>query len=89
MTHLKCEWIVFLGTEYIQWSRVNRSFVNVPLKTSSHTQQGKWSTYRFVMVLYSEVYGGENVTKTYKKGRILNSISNYVSATGTPTPLAL
>ena len=41
------------------------------------------------MVLYSEVYGGENVIKTYKKGRILNSISNYVSATGTPTPLAL
>lgn len=66
-THLKCEWIVFLGTEYIQWSRINRSFLNVPLKTSSHTQQGKWSIHRLLMALYSQVYEGENVTKNYKK----------------------
>ena len=88
-THLKCEWIVFLGTEYIQWSRINRSFLNVPLKTSSHTQQGKWSIHRLLMALYSQVYDGENVTKNYKKWRILYSISNNVSATGTPTPLAI
>ena len=41
------------------------------------------------MALYCQVYDGENVTKNYKKWRILYSISNNVCATGTPTPLAI
>ena len=43
----------------------------------------------FFVALYSQVYDGENMSKNYLKWWILYSISDIISATGTPAPFAI